>query len=107
MRPPQTASVQIQSTDEPLADEQNSLKAWIAIHIAKTISSAGLTQTEAAARMGLKQPDLSAVLHGKLGGYSVERLARCLAALDREVRLTVTDTEGVSDAFVVGPAASC
>lgn len=78
------------------------LKAWIAERIDRSISAAGLTQTEAAERMGLKQPDLSAVLHGKLKGYSVERLARCLSALGDEVRLTVTGADGAETSFVVG-----
>ncbi len=66
------------------------------------MKASGLTQTEAAERMGLKQPDLSALLHGKVNGYSVERLARCLSALGDEVRLSVTASDGSEDAFVLG-----
>ena len=78
------------------------LKAWIAERIDQSINSAGLTQTEAAELMGLKQPDLSAVLHGRLKGYSVERLARCLSALGDEVKLTVKSTDGAETSFIVG-----
>lgn len=78
------------------------LKAWIASQISQSIKSAGLTQTQAAEQMGLKQPDLSAVLHGKLNGYSVERLARCLSALGDEVRLTVKSSDGSENSFVLG-----
>jgi len=80
---------------------EHQLKAWIALHIARRIESAELTQTLAAQRMGLTQPDLSAVLHGKFNGYSVERLARCLSALGDEVRLTVKAPDGSEDTFVL------
>ncbi|MEM8788433.1 MAG: helix-turn-helix transcriptional regulator [Pseudomonadota bacterium] len=83
---------------------ENDLKTWIAAHIARRLETAGLTQTDAAERMGLKQPDLSAVLHGRLNGYSVERLARCLSALGDEVRLTVKGADGSEDAFVLKDA---
>lgn len=83
---------------------ERDLKAWIAFHIACRIEAAGLTQTQAAEYMRLKQPDLSAVLHGKLNGYSVERLARCLSALGDEVRLTVKGTDGSEDSFVLEDA---
>lgn len=80
---------------------EHRLKEWIASHIARRMKAAGLTQTQAAEHMGLKQPDLSAVLHGKLNGYSVERLARCLSMLGGEVRLTVKGPDGSEDSFVV------
>lgn len=41
----------------------------------------GLTLTQAAERMELKQPDLTAILHGRFKGHSIERLTRCLSAL--------------------------
>ncbi len=87
-------------TDTPDVGE-NQIKPWIVSHIARRMKAAGLTQTEAAERMGLKQPDLSAVLHGKVNGYSVERLARCLSALGDEVRLTVKGADGSEDSFAL------
>ena len=90
------------SDAEALEGNAQDLKAWIAERIDRSISVAGLTQTQAAERMGLKQPDLSAVLHGKLNGYSVERLARCLAALGDEVRFTVKGADGSENSFIVG-----
>jgi len=80
---------------------ENHLKVWIVSHIARRIKAAGLSQTEAAEHMGLKQPDLSAVLHGKVNGYSVERLARCLSTLGDEVRLTVKCADGSEDSFAL------
>ena len=83
---------------------EHQLKAWIVVHIGRRMKAEGLTQTQAAERMGLKQPDLSAVLHGRFRGYSVERLARCLSALGDEVRLTVKAPDGSEDAFVLEAA---
>ena len=43
-----------------------------------------LTQTKAAALLGLKQPDVSALVTGPVGKFSIERLVRCLVrCLDR------------------------
>jgi len=81
--------------------DDNKLKAWIAGHIACRLESKGLTQTEAAKRMGLKQPDLSAVLNGKFKGFSAERLARCLSALGGDVRLTVREASGADEHFAL------
>ena len=80
---------------------EHQMKAWVVTHILRAMRNQKLTQTEAASRMGLKQPDLSAVLHGRFRGYSVERLARCLSALGDEVRLTVKSKDGVEDNFVL------
>lgn len=85
----------IQSSD-------NQLKTWIVSHIAQSIETQGLSQTKAAGVMGLKQPDLSALLNGKLSGYSAERLARCLSALGRDVKLVVIGNDGSHDTFVLG-----
>ena len=83
---------------------EHQLRAWIVVHIGRRMKAEELTQIQAAERMGLKQPDLSAVLHGKFRGYSVERLARCLSALGDEVRLTVKAPDGSEDAFVLEAA---
>ena len=81
--------------------EAHQAKAWIVAHILRAMRREDLTQTEAARRMGLKQPDLSAVLHGRFRGYSVERLARCLSALGDEVSLTVRTGDGREEAFAL------
>jgi len=53
------------------------------------IQELGLTQTQAAARMGLKQPNVSKLMDERHAGFSVERLLRFLCALDldAEIRL--------------------
>ncbi len=50
-----------------------------------------LTQTEVAAALGVNQPKVSALLHYKLEGFSVERLMHFLVALGQDVEIVVKD----------------
>ena len=61
---------------------EHQMKAWIVTHILRAMRNQKLTRTEAAERIGLKQPDLSAILCGRFRGYSVERLVCYLTALE-------------------------
>ncbi|HEU4556444.1 MAG TPA: XRE family transcriptional regulator [Longimicrobium sp.] len=49
----------------------------------------GLTQVQAADVLGVKQPDVSDLVRGKLARFSMERLERFLNALDMDVRIQV------------------
>ena len=53
-------------------------KAELARVIRKIVKERGLTQSEAAALLGLKQPDVSDLMRGKLARFSMERLERSL-----------------------------
>ncbi len=48
-----------------------------------------LAQTEAANRLGITQPKVSALRHYKLDGFSVERLMNLLTALDQDVEIVI------------------
>lgn len=48
-----------------------------------------LKQAEVAERLGISQPKVSALVHFKLEGFSVERLMQFLVALDRDVEILV------------------
>jgi predicted transcriptional regulator len=48
-----------------------------------------LTQAKAADMLGLKQPDVSALVTGRVGKFSIGRLVRCLDRLDYKVDLVV------------------
>ena len=48
-----------------------------------------LTQTTAAARLGLNQPKIPALRNYKLEGFSVERLMTLLNALDQDVEIVI------------------
>jgi predicted XRE-type DNA-binding protein len=65
------------------------LKAQIVVTLHRLIKAHKLTQTAAAKRIGIGQPDLSNVLRGRYRGYSVERLMRMLTAFDQDVEITV------------------
>jgi predicted XRE-type DNA-binding protein len=65
------------------------LKADLARQISRIIRERELTQTAAAKLLGVDQPKVSALLRGRLSGFSLDRLVRYAAALDQEVRIVV------------------
>jgi predicted XRE-type DNA-binding protein len=69
--------------------EEMLLKSQIVVVLHRLIKARKLTQTEAAKRIGISQPDLSNVLRGHFRGYSVERLMRMLTAFDQDIEITV------------------
>jgi len=76
--------------DLGLPDPQDRLvKAELAHRICQIIAARGLTQTKAAKLMGLDQPKVSALMGGKLKGFSAERLFRCLNDLGQEVEIII------------------
>jgi predicted XRE-type DNA-binding protein len=48
-----------------------------------------LSQADAAKVLGISQPKVSALLHYKLAGFSVERLMNLLTALDQDVEIVI------------------
>jgi predicted XRE-type DNA-binding protein len=72
----------------PNADELL-IKAELAHQISELISERELTQIEAAELLGIDQPKVSALVRGKLSGFSTERLFRFLNALGRNVEIRV------------------
>jgi len=67
--------------------EDHLLKARLVSRIEDLMEERDLSQTKAARLMGLAQPDLSNILHGRFRGYSAERLMRCLSSLDGEIEI--------------------
>ena len=61
----------------------------LAAAITLEVRRRGLTQTQAAKLLGIKQPDVSAIMNARINGFSQERLERLLNALDMEVRIQV------------------
>jgi predicted XRE-type DNA-binding protein len=64
-------------------------KAELAAKIIAEIQRRRLTQSEAAAILGIDQPKISALKQGKLSGFSIERLMRLLLVLGRDIEITV------------------
>jgi predicted XRE-type DNA-binding protein len=63
------------------------LKAQIITVIGNLIEEQGLTQTAAAKKMGLKQPDVSRLLDGRTDRFSLERLMGLLVMLGQKVTI--------------------
>jgi len=63
----------------------------LAQQIAEIIDRQGLNQTEAADLMGLDQPKVSALVRGRLSGFSTDRLLRCLMLLGQDVDIVVRE----------------
>ena len=64
-------------------------KARLASAISDIIKGRHLTQQSAAEVLGTTQPKVSNLINGKLEGFSLERLARFLNSLDRDVEIVV------------------
>jgi predicted XRE-type DNA-binding protein len=76
-------------------------KADLAFEISRTIDQRGLTQNEAAEILGVDQPKVSALVRGRLDGFSMERLYRFLNALGKDVEIVVRPTTGgAADAHI-------
>jgi predicted XRE-type DNA-binding protein len=69
--------------------EERLVKAQLASAIGDVIRERGLTQAAAAALMDVDQPKVSHVLHGRLKGFSTQRLVDFLTALGRDVEIVV------------------
>ena len=69
--------------------EEELAKAQLASHIRGAIKRRRLTQPAAADLIGLDQPKISALINGRLAGFSSDRLMRCLTALGQDVDIVV------------------
>ena len=73
------------------APEEALAKAKLTAQISEIIAAKGLTQAAAAKVLGIDQPKVSALLRGKLMGFSTERLIRFLNVLGRDVEIVVSE----------------
>jgi predicted XRE-type DNA-binding protein len=64
-------------------------KAELARQVYIIIKKRGLTQTAAAGLLGMKQPDVSLLMRGRLSRFSTDRLIQILNVLDRDVEIVV------------------
>jgi predicted XRE-type DNA-binding protein len=78
--------------------ESHLAKANIVVAIGSLIKSKKLSQAEAAALIGLAQPDVSKLLRGHFAGYSYERLFGFLNALGEKVTITISTARTAKDA---------
>lgn len=71
------------------APEEELTKSQLASHIRQVIKRRRLTQAAAAEVMGVDQPEISALLNGRLAKFSSGRLMRLLTALGQDVEIVV------------------
>ncbi|MEE8622712.1 MAG: helix-turn-helix transcriptional regulator [Alphaproteobacteria bacterium] len=69
--------------------EEAQAKAELARQISGIITQRRLSQVAAAKLLGIDQPKVSALMRGRLSGFSTERLIRFLNVLDRDVEIVV------------------
>ncbi len=65
------------------------VKAELTRQLRNRIKSMSLTQTKAAARLGVSQPDVSKLMNGRFTGYTVDRLLGLLNMLEMDVDIVV------------------
>jgi predicted XRE-type DNA-binding protein len=65
------------------------IKAQLVSKIADLLAERQLTQTRAAALLGIPQPKLSKMLRGQFRGFSERRLMDCLTRLGQDVDIVV------------------
>jgi predicted XRE-type DNA-binding protein len=82
------ADLKLPQADDLLA------KAELAAKIISEVQRRRLTQSQAAAILGIDQPKVSALRQGKLSGFSIERLMRFLLLLGRDIQITVKEKPG-------------
>ncbi|MEH1843353.1 MAG: helix-turn-helix transcriptional regulator [Nostoc sp.] len=78
------ADLGLENSDELL------VKAELVRKISNIITMQQMTQAEAAELLGIDQPKVSALINGKLSGFSTVRLFRFLNALGQDVEIVVT-----------------
>ena len=76
------------------------VKADLALRIADRIQSRAMTQTRAAAVLGISQADVSDLVRGKLKGFSTERLFRFLNSLGQDVEIVIRDRGAAGAGYV-------
>ena len=69
--------------------EKLKVKSGLMVEIVKAVRRLDLTQTEAAQRMGLTQPKISALLRGDFTNFSERKLMDCLNRIGYDVEIRV------------------
>lgn len=69
--------------------EKLKIKTGLVIEIRKAMRSLGLTQQEAAKRMGITQPKVSDMMRGAFANLSERKLMDCLTRLGYDIEISV------------------
>jgi predicted XRE-type DNA-binding protein len=94
-RKPETSTKSVLSSGNVFADLQLAnpelalAKAELVLRIQQILDKRRLTQAQAAKMLGLDQPKVSALVRGRVEGYSLDRLFRFLNVLGQDVEITL------------------
>ena len=69
--------------------EKLKIKTGLVIEIRKAVRRLGLTQQDAASRMGITQPKVSAMMRGDFANLSERKLMDCLSRLGYDIEIRV------------------
>lgn len=70
--------------------EEKQTKVRLAAAINHILEAQQLSQVQAARRLNINQPKISALTNYRLDGFSVERLMNFLTALDRDIEIVIS-----------------
>jgi predicted XRE-type DNA-binding protein len=76
--------------------EDRLAQAKLTQQICDIINARKLTQNEAAALLGIDQPKVSALMRGKLEGFSTDRLIRFLNSLGHDIEIVIRPSSHTS-----------
>jgi len=76
------------------APEEALAKTKLAAGISGIIKRRKWTQAQAAAFLGIDQPKVSTISHGRLSGFSTDRLLKYLTALGSDIEIVIKDNAG-------------
>lgn len=71
--------------------EQHLAKVKLVSRIQDILDENGWNQEKASKFLGIRQPKISALLKGRLEGFSMERLLTLLTRLDQDITITVKE----------------
>jgi predicted XRE-type DNA-binding protein len=69
--------------------EKLQIKAGLVVEIMRAMKAMGLTQQEAAARMGITQPKVSNMMRGDFSNLSERKLMDCLNRLGYDIEIKI------------------
>lgn len=84
--------------------EKLKIKTGLVIEIRKAMRSLGLTQQEAAKRMGITQPKVSGMMRGDFANLSERKLIDCLTRLGYGIEISVRPAKAAVGHLVLAAA---
>ncbi|SAL56073.1 XRE family transcriptional regulator [Caballeronia terrestris] len=81
--------------------EKLKIKSGLVFEIDEAIRRLGLTQEQAARRMGIPQPKVSGLMRGDFANFSERKLMDCLTRLGYDIEITVKRAEAETGHLVL------